>query len=64
MGDGSPRPGRHAWHVGPKRFGGAIGEGAAVVPQLHSFLVDGPVALQCGPQESETRRVALSSAVR
>jgi thioredoxin reductase (NADPH) len=46
-----------------KRVGGAIGEGAAVVPQLHSFLVDAPVAPQCGPQETvETRQVALSSA--
>ena len=33
-----------------KRVGAAIGEGAAVVPQLHAFLVDAPVAPQCGPE--------------
>ena len=34
-----------------KRVGGAIGEGAAVVPQLHSFLVDAPVTTPCGPEK-------------
>jgi thioredoxin reductase (NADPH) len=34
-----------------KRVGGAIGEGAAVVPELHSFFMDTPVAPQCGPEE-------------
>ena len=37
-----------------KRVGGAIGEGAAVVPELHSFLVDTPVAPQCGPEMPRT----------
>jgi thioredoxin reductase (NADPH) len=35
-----------------KRVGAAIGEGAAVVPQLHAFLVNAPVAPQCGPERS------------
>ena len=34
-----------------KRVGGAIGEGAAVVAQLHAFLADAPVTPQCGPQK-------------
>jgi thioredoxin reductase (NADPH) len=45
-----------------KRVGGAIGEGAAVVPQLHTFLVDAPVTPQCGAQKAvATGHVGLSS---
>jgi thioredoxin reductase (NADPH) len=37
-----------------KRIGGAIGEGAAVVPQLHSFLVGAPPSVpDCGPEKSQ-----------
>jgi len=34
-----------------KRVGAAIGEGAAVVPQLHAFLVGTPAAPECGPEK-------------
>ena len=48
-----------------KRVGGAIGEGAAVVPELHSFLVGTPVAAQCGPEMPRRLRNALrASALR
>ncbi len=32
-----------------KRVGGAIGEGAAVISELHTFLAETPAAQQCGP---------------
>jgi thioredoxin reductase (NADPH) len=45
-----------------KRVGGAIGEGAAVVPQLHSFLVDAPITAQCSAKEAvAARQMELSS---